>query len=52
MVFAIGAGVGVAAILGTLRFIKDWSIKYMIYALIAPTIGCACYMQVSGQSIL
>ncbi len=45
MVFAIGAGVGVAAILGTLRFIKDWSIKYMIYALIAPTIGCACYMQ-------
>ena len=45
MVFAIGLGVGVAAIVGTLRFIMDWNLKPLIYLTLAPTIGCACYMQ-------
>ncbi len=53
VVFAIAAGVGAAAILGTLRFARGWSLKCMIYALIAPTVACACYMQVSdGQPFL
>ena len=45
MVFAIGAGVGVAAVIGTLRFIKDWPLKPLIFGSLAPTIGLACYMQ-------
>lgn len=45
MVFAIGAGVGVAAIIGTLRFIRNWSLKPLIYITLAPTVGLACYMQ-------
>lgn len=45
MVLAIGLGVGVAAVIGTLRFLKDWPLKPIIYATLAPTIGAACYMQ-------
>lgn len=45
LVLAIGMGVGVAAVLGTLRFIRSWSLKPMIMVVLAPTIGCACYMQ-------
>ena len=28
----VGAGVGLAAIIGTIRFVKGWSLKPMIYA--------------------
>lgn len=45
MVLAIGLGVGVAAVIGTLRFIKNWSLKPLIYMTLAPTVGLACYMQ-------
>jgi hypothetical protein len=45
MVFAIGAGVGVAAIIGTLRFMQGWSLKPIMFASLAPTVGMACYMQ-------
>jgi len=45
MVFAIGAGVGVAAIIGTLRFIRGWPLKPIMFASLAPTVGMACYMQ-------
>ena len=45
LVLAIGLGVGVAAVIGTLRFIKDWSLKPLIYITLAPTVGLACYMQ-------
>jgi len=45
LVFAIAAGVGVAAVIGTLRFIMDWSLKPLIYITVAPTVGLACYMQ-------
>ena len=31
MVLAIGLGVGVAAVIGTLRFIKNWPLKPLIY---------------------
>jgi hypothetical protein len=45
MVFCIGAGVGVAAIIGTLRFVKDWPLKPIMFASLAPTIAMSCYMQ-------
>lgn len=45
LVLAIGLGVGVAAVIGTLRFIKNWSLKPLIYVTLAPTVGLACYMQ-------
>ena len=45
MILAIGLGVGVAAIIGTLRFLRNWSLKPLIYATLAPTVGAAVYMQ-------
>lgn len=45
LVFAIGAGVGVAAIIGTLRFMKNLPLVPLIFGSLAPTIGLACYMQ-------
>jgi len=35
----VGAGVGAAAVLGTLRFVYGWSLKPMIYAAVLPTLG-------------
>ncbi|WIA21511.1 hypothetical protein OEZ85_000714 [Tetradesmus obliquus] len=45
MVFAIGAGVGVAAVIGTLKFLYSISLKILIAVTLAPTVACACYMQ-------
>ena len=45
MVFAIGAGVGVAAILAVLMFMRGWSLKPLIFGSLAPTVALACYMQ-------
>ncbi|MCX7958838.1 MAG: DUF1538 domain-containing protein [Deltaproteobacteria bacterium] len=36
---AVGIGVGIAAVLGTLRFLKGWSLKSLIYITLIPTIG-------------
>jgi hypothetical protein len=36
LVLMVGAGVGLAAILGTVRFVKGWSLKPMIYCALAP----------------
>eukprot|EP00960_Hanusia_phi_P064340 765767-Hanusia_phi.AAC.4 len=44
LVFCIGLGVGLAAMLGTLRFVKGWSLKPMIAMLMGPTLMCAGYM--------
>ncbi|KAG2443441.1 hypothetical protein HXX76_001799 [Chlamydomonas incerta] len=45
LVLSIGLGVGLAAVIGTLRFVKGWPLKPIIYASLLPTIGMACYMQ-------
>jgi len=45
LVISIGLGVGVAAVIGTLRFIHGWSLKPLIAGALLPTIGLACYMQ-------
>ena len=39
LVLLVGAGVGAAAVLGTLRFVCGWSLKPMIYAAVVPTLG-------------
>ena len=39
LVLLVGAGVGLAAVLGTLRFVYGWSLKPMIFAALAPTLG-------------
>lgn len=44
-VLSIGIGVGVAAVIGTLKFLYNWSLKLLIYATLLPTVGAACYMQ-------
>ena len=36
LVLMVGAGVGLAAILGTVRFVRGWSLKPMIYLAILP----------------
>ncbi len=38
LVMVVGAGVGLAAVLGTMRFIKRWSLKPYIYGALAPTL--------------
>lgn len=45
LIFAIGLGVGVAAIFGTLRFVRGWSLKPLIAGTLGPAIACAIYMQ-------
>ncbi len=37
-VLVVGAGVGIAAVLGTLRFIHGWSLKPLIYLSLLPTL--------------
>ena len=38
LVLMVGAGVGFAAIIGTVRFVKGWSLKPMIYIALVPVI--------------
>lgn len=38
LVLVVGAGVGLAAVLGTLRFLQGWSLKPYIYAAVIPTL--------------
>jgi hypothetical protein len=43
LVLVVGCGVGLAAILGTLRFIYGWSLKPMIYLTLVPALGLSVY---------
>ncbi len=43
LVLVVGAGVGLAAILGTLRFLYGWSLKPMIYMALTPAIAMTLY---------
>ena len=43
LVLMVGAGVGLAAVLGTLRFIRGWSLKPMIYLSLIPAILLTLY---------
>ncbi len=43
LVLAVGAGVGIAAVLGTLRFVHGWSLKPLIYLALVPTLLLTVY---------
>lgn len=43
LVLAVGAGVGLAAVVGTLRFIYGWSLKPLIYATLGPALALSLY---------
>ena len=38
LVLMVGAGVGFAAIIGTIRFVRGWSLKPMIYGALIPVV--------------
>jgi len=40
----VGVGVGIAAVLGSLRFLRGWSLKPMIYLALVPTLCLAAYI--------
>lgn len=44
LVLAVGAGVGVAAALGTIRFLYGWSLKPLIYITLVPVLGISLLM--------
>jgi hypothetical protein len=44
LVLMVGVGVGLAAVLGTLRFLHGWSLKPLIYLSLVPTIGLTAYI--------
>jgi hypothetical protein len=43
LVLVVGVGVGLAAVLGTLRFLNGWSLKPMIYGALIPTLGLTVF---------
>ena len=43
LILMVGAGVGLAAILGTMRFVRGWSLKPMIYCALAPVLALTGY---------
>ncbi|MDX1570684.1 MAG: DUF1538 domain-containing protein [Xanthomonadales bacterium] len=49
LVLAVGAGVGIAAVIGTLRFLRGWSLKPCIYALVIPTLLLTAYFQLDPE---
>ncbi|MDT8375516.1 MAG: DUF1538 domain-containing protein [Mariprofundaceae bacterium] len=44
LVLAVGSGVGLAAVLGTLRLLYGWSLKPLIYITLIPLIGLTLYL--------
>jgi hypothetical protein len=44
-VLSIGLGVGLAAVLGMLKFMYNLPLKALIAASLVPTLAAACWMQ-------
>jgi len=49
LVLIVGMGVGLAAVLGTLRFINGWSLKPFIYCTMVPTLGLTLYIMTDPE---
>ncbi len=43
LVLVVGMGVGLAAVLGTIRFLKGWSLKPYIYITLIPVLGLTAW---------
>jgi hypothetical protein len=54
LVLMVGGGVGLAAILGTVRFVRGWSLKPMIYLALLPVfiLTIYCWFDPNLRSIL
>ena len=49
LVLCVGVGVGLAAALGTVRFIYGWSLKPLIYMTITPIVGMTLWMATDDE---
>ena len=49
LVLVVGTGVGLAVVLGTLRFLYGWSLKPLIYLTLAPTLLLTLYLSSDVQ---
>ncbi len=49
LVLSVGIGVGLAAVLGTIRFIYGWSLKPLIYITLVPVLGMTLYMAMDAE---
>ncbi len=45
LVLFVGIGVGIAAVIGTMRFLYGWSLKPLVYLSLLPTLGLSIYCQ-------
>lgn len=52
LVLIVGMGVGIAAILGTVRFLYGWSLKPYIYATVIPTLLLTSYFMMDENLAL
>jgi len=44
LVLIVGMGVGLSAVIGTMRFLYSWSMKPVIYCALIPTLGLTVYV--------
>ena len=51
LVLIVGIGVGLAAVLGTMRFIYGWSLKPYIYISLIPTIALTIYVMLNSDLV-
>jgi hypothetical protein len=49
LVLVVGLSVGLAAVIGTLRFLYSWSLKPLIYATLAPLLSLTVYASVDPE---
>jgi hypothetical protein len=49
LVLTVGGGVGLAAVVGTVRFIYGWSLKPLIYITLTPTLLISVYMSMDDE---
>lgn len=49
LVLAVGIGVGLAAVVGTVRFIYGWSLKPLIYLTLTPVLGISGYLALDPE---
>ena len=49
LVLVVGTCVGLAAVLGTLRFVYNWSLKPLIYAVLVPCLGLTAYARTDPE---
>ncbi|MEM9302893.1 MAG: DUF1538 domain-containing protein [Pseudomonadota bacterium] len=49
LVLAVGIGVGLAAVLGAVRFIYGWSLKPLIYITLTPVVALTVYLALNPE---